>query len=387
MSAVVVFVLTSAASILIIFTLIGNTLVVFGDLFGAWNGLESRSEERAASKIAGPSDLSMQALPMIELTLTNEGDIPLGPFEDWDVIFETQLSSTLGVSYLTYTSSTSPGQNQWTVLGIYLNAASSTPEIADPGILDPGEQMVVLANPSPAHGGNTYGRATFVTPNGLTTRVTVFKRRLLHVLDKTDLAVYQYKGDGTLFATSSIDSLNADAVGITTDDLNFWTTDTVDDLVYKYSSDLSTSTTWSQDPANADGVGLTSFATSTWIVDAVDNQVYKYKNTGGLLSQFPLSAGNTDPQGITTDGTNIWVADEVDDVVYKYDMDGESVSSFPLTAANHDPTGVTTDGTLIWVVDAVDDKVYAYSMSGTFSTEFSLAAANADPQGLTVSPR
>ena len=387
MNVVLVYVIMSSATILITFTLFGNTLAVFGDLFEGWTALEARSEQRAATKIAGPSDLSMQAVPMIKLTLTNEGNVPVAPFADWDVIFETQLSSALDVSYLTYTTTTSPAKNQWTVLGIYLNAASSTPEIADPGLLDPGEQMVVLANPSPAHGGNSYGRATFVTPNGATTSVTVFKRRLLHVLDKADLTAYQYKDDGTLFATSSLDSLNADATGITTDDLNFWTTDAVDDLVYKYDSDLSTSTTWSQAPANADGVGLTSYATSTWIVDAVDDEVYEYNATGTLVSQFGLDTANTDPQGITTDGTNIWVVDEIDDVVFKYDMGGASVSSFLLTAANQDPTGMTTDGTLIWVADAVDDKVYAYSMSGIFSTEFSLATANADPQGLTVSPR
>ena len=388
MNVVLVFVVMSSATLLITFTLFGNTLVTFGDLFVAWTALEARSEQRAATKIAGTSTLSMQAVPMIKLTLTNEGDVSVGRFEDWDVIFETQLSSTLGVSYLTYTTSTSPAQNQWTFLGIYLNAASSTPEIADPGILDPNEQMVVLANPSPAHGGNTYGRAIFVTPTGATTSVTVFKRRLLHVLDRADLTVYQYKDDGTLFATSSLDSLNADAVGITTDDLNFWTTDAVDDLVYKYDSDFSASTTWSQAAANTDGVGLTTNATSTWVVDAdTDHQVYRYNATGTLVSQFGLSASSTDPQGITTDGTNIWVVDEVDNEVYKYDMDGVSVSSFSLTGANHDPTGITTDGKLIWVVDALDDKIYAYSMSGTFSKEFSLAAANADPQGLTVSPR
>ena len=129
----------SSASILITFTLIGNTLVEFGDLFVSWTALEARSEQRAATKIAGPSDLSMQTVPMIKLTLTNEGDVSVGPFADWDVIFETQLSSTLGVSYLAYTTSTSPAKNQWTVLGIYANAASSTPEIADPGILDPDE--------------------------------------------------------------------------------------------------------------------------------------------------------------------------------------------------------------------------------------------------------
>lgn len=387
MNVVLVFVVMSAASTLITFTLIGSTLVHFGDLFVAWTALETRSEQRAATKIAGPSDLSMQAVPMIKLTLTNEGNVPVGPFAVWDVIVETRISSTLGVSYLTYTTSSSPASNEWAVLGIYLNAASSTPEIADPGMLDPGEQMVVLANPSPALGGNTYGRATFVTPNGATASVTVFKRRLLHVLDKADLTVYQYKDDGTLFATSSLDSLNADAMGITTDDLNFWTTDAVDELVYKYDSDLSTSTTWSQAAANTDGVGLTTNATSTWVVDAVDDQVYRYNATGTLASQFGLAASSTDPQGITADGTNIWVVDEGDNEVYKYDINGASVSSFALTAANSDPTGITTDGTLIWVVDAVDDKVYAYSMSGTLSTEFSLAAANADPQGLTVSPR
>ncbi len=254
MNVVVVFVLMAGASIVVTFTLIGDTIVTFGDLFGSWTALEERSEEWAATRLVGPTDLSMQTVPRIRLTLTNDGDAPLGAFADWDVIIETQLSSTLGISYLTYTTSTSPDKDQWAVEGIYLNAASSTPEIADPGLLDPGEQMVVLANPDPAHGGNTYGRVVFVTPNGASTSATVYKRRLIHVLDKADLVAYQYKDDGTFFASSSLDSLNADAMGITTDDFNFWTTDSVDDLAYKYESDLSTSTTWSQNAANVDVV-------------------------------------------------------------------------------------------------------------------------------------
>ena len=47
---------------MITFKLIGNTLVEFGDLFESWAALEARSEQRAATKIAGRSDLSMQAV-------------------------------------------------------------------------------------------------------------------------------------------------------------------------------------------------------------------------------------------------------------------------------------------------------------------------------------
>ena len=95
-------------------------------------------------------------------------------FDDWDLIFEVQEDPGLDVVYLTYSSTTPPATSTWAVQGIYLNASSSTAEIVDPGIFNPGEEMVIVANPSPSVVANTYDRVTFVTPNGIVTKV-IFK--------------------------------------------------------------------------------------------------------------------------------------------------------------------------------------------------------------------
>ena len=97
----------------------------------------------------------------------------LGNFSDWDVIFEVQKAPGLGISYLSYTTSSSPATGEWTAKGIYLNAASSTAEIRDPGIFNPGEEMIILANPSPSVVANTYDRAVSSTPNGVAAK-TIF---------------------------------------------------------------------------------------------------------------------------------------------------------------------------------------------------------------------
>ena len=58
--------------------------------------------------------------------------------------------------------------------GIYLDASTLVGEIVDPGVLNPGEEMIILANPSPSVVATSYDRATFVTPNGTSVKV-IFK--------------------------------------------------------------------------------------------------------------------------------------------------------------------------------------------------------------------
>ena len=155
-------------------TLSERMMASFADVTTSWDALQQRADGRADTRIGGPVGLSVSATSTVEITLVNEGDAALGLFADWDVIFEVQQSPGLAIAYLTYTTSTSPSTNQWAVKGIYLNAASSTPETVDPGVFNPGEEMVVVANPSPSVQSGTHDRASFVTSNGSTAKV-IFK--------------------------------------------------------------------------------------------------------------------------------------------------------------------------------------------------------------------
>ena len=118
----------------------------FIDITASWMELRERSEVRAETRIAGPSDLSLTSTTDVDITITNEGDVPLSSFEDWDVIFEVQEASGFSVLYLDYTTSASPSANEWTVSGIYLDASLLTAEVVDPGVLNPGEEMIIKAN-------------------------------------------------------------------------------------------------------------------------------------------------------------------------------------------------------------------------------------------------
>ena len=315
----------------------------------------------------------------------------MGKFEDWDVVFEIQENPTLKIANLTYTENASPSTNEWTVQNIYVNGITPlTAEVANLGTLNPDEKMVILANPSPTVTENTYNRATFSTPNGVSAQIIFEVHPFLYVVDETEATVYKYGGDGTFLTSNPLDGGNDDAKGITTDDTNFWTTDlnaAADDTAYKYTSAFSLDSSWNQDSANSDSSGITTGDTNIWIVDDGDDMAYKYDMVGTSVSNFGLAADNTDPTGITTDGTNIWVVDQVDDKVYKYDMVGASLSNFALTANNDDPKGITTDGVTLWVVDSSTPTIYRYTMTGTYMSEFALTAANADPQGLTMGIR
>jgi hypothetical protein len=170
----ITFLVTISLTLATLLTLGTDLLVTFGDVTEAWGDLEARTEQTADTKIAGPIGLSVSATSTVQITIANEGGVALGEFARWDVIFEIQQSPGMGIAYLAYTEDASPGSNQWTVKGVYLDASAQTPEFVDPGILNPGEEMIVLANPSPSVTQNTYDRATFTTPNGVTTKV-IFK--------------------------------------------------------------------------------------------------------------------------------------------------------------------------------------------------------------------
>ena len=364
-------------------------LASFTDVTTSWDVLQQRSDSRVDTRIAGPVSLSVSATSTVEITLVNEGEAPLAQFADWDVIFEVLTTSDLGLAYLTYTSNPAPVASQWTVQGIYLNAASSTPEVGDPGVFNPGEEMIVLVNPSPFVRGNTYERVTFVTPNGVSAKV-IFEvlPPTVYVVDATDRIVYKYDVQGTLLGSSPLDSQNGSAGGITTRVAGVWTTDVEDDLVYEYTAGFAPVTSWAQAATNTSSGGVTTHGTNIWVVEHKGSKkVFKYTLTGSSVSDFSLVEANDHATGITTNGSNIWVVDHKDLVAYKYDMTGNLVSSFPLAGGQSNPRGITTDGGNIWVADEGTGRVYMYTMTGAYVSDFALTGANADPHGITVTPR
>ena len=172
MHVVITYLVTAVLTLVTILTIGREMMVSFDDITSSWTTVQERSQDESDTKITGPIGLTVSATSTsVQITLANKGKTALGEFADWDVIFEIQKSPGLGISYLAYTENASPGADQWTVKGIYLDASALTDEIVDLGVLNPGEEMIVLANPSTPLVANTYDRATFVVPDGVNAKV------------------------------------------------------------------------------------------------------------------------------------------------------------------------------------------------------------------------
>ena len=170
MIAVVPFLLTTAATLLVLFTSGKDLLGTFDRLTDSWQTLERRTERGAMTMINGPTGQWSGADSTVRVTLANTGDVSLGRFSDWDVIMEVQRSPGLSIFYLSYTTTKPVGPNEWTVDGIYRDASALTPETFGPGVFDPGEEIVVVAKPDPPVVVGTDDRVTFSTPNGITAK-------------------------------------------------------------------------------------------------------------------------------------------------------------------------------------------------------------------------
>ena len=89
-------------------------------------------------------------------------------FAHWDVVLQySDATGSYFIEWLPFSSAATPGDNEWVVDAIYLDEQVPTPEVFNPGILDPGEEIVVLAKVNPSVGSGTNNLATVSTPNGV----------------------------------------------------------------------------------------------------------------------------------------------------------------------------------------------------------------------------
>ena len=108
----------------------------------------------------------------LEVTLENSGQTKLSDFESWDVIVQYyDGNGTYHVEWLPYAAGT-PGNNQWTDEGIYLDAGTETPEAFEPGIVNPMEELVIEARMNPPVGEDTTNLIVITTPNGIPASVS-----------------------------------------------------------------------------------------------------------------------------------------------------------------------------------------------------------------------
>ena len=107
----------------------------------------------------------------LEVALKNNGQAALSSFEQWDCIIQYyDYTGDYRTIWFPYVAG-EPDDNQWTVKGIYLSAAEETPETLEPGILNPGEEMIIQVELNPVAGKHTTNLAIISTPKGVTSSI------------------------------------------------------------------------------------------------------------------------------------------------------------------------------------------------------------------------
>ena len=115
----------------------------------SWREMQERVEERARTNISAEA---ISDCDVVTITLSNEGDTKLADFDQWDVILQCDSGDVQWYPY----------GDAWGVEGIYLDGAD---EEFDPGIFNPGEDMVITVTLTSS---STNNLAIIATPNGVT---------------------------------------------------------------------------------------------------------------------------------------------------------------------------------------------------------------------------
>jgi hypothetical protein len=106
----------------------------------------------------------------LRIIVQNDGQTKLASFGKWDLIIRYNDGASWHAVWLPYTEG-ELDDNEWQKAKIGLNGPS---ESFEPGILNPGEDLVMLARLSPLPGDNTTGEITVVSPNGVDDSVPIF---------------------------------------------------------------------------------------------------------------------------------------------------------------------------------------------------------------------
>jgi len=117
----------------------------------SWREMQERLEERARTDLTPVGAETISAGSIVSITLRNDGDTKLADFDQWDVILQYGGNA----EWYPYGS----GEKYWT---------RTINEAFDPGILNPGEEMMIWVWVNPPVGSPTTNLATIATPNGIT---------------------------------------------------------------------------------------------------------------------------------------------------------------------------------------------------------------------------
>lgn len=156
--------------VLVIMSVLTMMVVVFqsaNDLADSWRNMETQSISISETRISVSGNYSSG---LIDIAVQNEGGTNLYDYPGWDVIIQYQSGQS---SRSSYSGSYPPASGGWAIEGIYM--VGGLPEVFDPNILNPGEEMVLSINPGIFIGDGETSRIIISTPNGVTSQCFVTK--------------------------------------------------------------------------------------------------------------------------------------------------------------------------------------------------------------------
>ena len=144
-----------------------GSFTAMAQLSDAWTSEEERRLVDARTSVT--SGGITYATPSVDVTVVNNGDESIRGFSKWDVIVQYyETDGTYRSVWVPYVSGTSPGDGQWAITGIYLDAATLKAESTQPGILDPSEELILRVSVTPAADSTANNRVIISTANGIT---------------------------------------------------------------------------------------------------------------------------------------------------------------------------------------------------------------------------
>jgi hypothetical protein len=135
--------------------------------------MEERLSEQARTELSLVNAEVKNLGTTMEITLKNDGTERLSEFDDWDlIVHHYSAGSVLNIAWMPYVNA-EPLSGQWTVVGIYMDAAMLESEVYEPEILNSGEELLIRLRVDPAIETGTTGLVVLSTENGVVTPVLI----------------------------------------------------------------------------------------------------------------------------------------------------------------------------------------------------------------------
>ena len=155
-------------------TLFESTVRSQEELMTSWQLMEHRLDDQTRTSVEILGTNTTSGGEVVEVTLRNNGSTRLTHFEDWDIVFQYQAPGSIVADWYPYTP-LAPSSNEWGLQGIYVDTTAGSPEVIEPGIINPGEEFVLHLRVSPGIQISTTNQIVITTDNGVNTSAPVIR--------------------------------------------------------------------------------------------------------------------------------------------------------------------------------------------------------------------